>query len=233
MARRPVFVPLVEGPAFVKEIMVDFTWVPGMAESQKRKNVLSLHLAALKMGVEPVLEISTKSQKNLGEMLSAFNLKLNTSELRFIPVEAAFQGSKVFKSGGPYREFYRMTGREIRRDERLRNSGDLLRFDFVGDMWGLEPKTAFYDWLYLTALSQNPNLSSQLLEYRGFTDIEFNPEKSINCQARSAALFVALSKRNFLEKALLSKEDYLETIAAKHTPNQQPRNNEQLKLFSE
>lgn len=231
MAKRPVFIPLVEGPKFVDEIMLDFTWVPGMAESQKRKNVLSLHLAANKKGIDPVLEISTKSQKVLGEALSAFNLKLLTPDIGYITVEAAFQGSKVFQNGGPYREYYRMTGREIRHDERLRTSGDLLRFDFAGDIWGLEPKTAFYDWLYLTALSQNPNLSNQLLEYQGFTDIEFNPEKSLNCQARSAALFVALFKRNLLERALQSKEHYLETIGAKHVPERQSRKNEQMRLF--
>ena len=32
----------------------------------------------------------------------------------------------------------------------------------------------------------------ELLTYRAFTDIEFNPDKSFNCQARSCALLVSL-----------------------------------------
>ena len=40
----------------------------------------------------------------------------------------------------------------------------------------------------------------QLIQYEAFTDIEFNPQKSINCQAYSVAMFVALSKRNLLDK---------------------------------
>lgn len=88
-----------------------------------------------------------------------------------------------------------MTGREIRADERLCISGRLLGFDLAGQKWGLEPKTAFYDWLYLTALMQNPQLSIQILDFEDFTDVEFNPEKSISCQARTATLFVALKQR--------------------------------------
>jgi len=198
MASRPIFIPKLSGPRFVEEINLEFTWIPGMAVSQKKKNVAALHQAAYRKGYKSVLEISTKSQMPLGEALSAFNLRLKTHNLGSITVEAAFQGSKVFEKGGPYREFYQMLGRDIKRDDRLRNSGNLLGFDFNGEKWELDPKTAFYDWLYLTALSQNPDLSSQILEFDGFSDIEFNPEKSLNCQARSAAMFVALSSAEYL-----------------------------------
>ena len=37
-----------------------------------------------------------------------------------------------------------------------------------------------------------PSLDENLEIYDAFTDIEFNPNKSINCQARSCALFLAL-----------------------------------------
>ncbi len=209
MANRPLFVPKSTGPAFVAEVSLEFTWVAGMAASQKRKNVVSLHKAAFQRGYDTVLEISTKSQVPLGEALSAFSLMLDLRGTGKLCVEAAFQGSKVFENGGPYSEFYKMTGREIRADERLRNSGRLLGFDLAGQKWGLEPKTAFYDWLYLTALMQNPALSSQILDFEGFTDIEFNPEKSINCQARTAALFVSIKRRGIFEEVLRSKTDFL------------------------
>lgn len=228
MAKRPIFVSRTNGPPFVEEIMVEFKWIPGIAISQKKKNVASMHLVAQQMGIQPLLEISTKSQLALGKALSAFNLKLDVKNLGRISVEAAFQGSKVFQGGGPYREFYRMSGREIRKDERLRNSGSLEHFNFAGENWVLEPKTAFYDWLYLTALSQNYALSSQLLAFKGFTDIEFNPEKSFNCQARSAALYVALMRKGIFEQVMHSKSSFLNMV---YSDKPSPSNPQQLSLL--
>ena len=37
-----------------------------------------------------------------------------------------------------------------------------------------------------------------MLQYQAFTDIEFNPEKSLNCQAYSAALYLSMIKNNIL-----------------------------------
>jgi hypothetical protein len=37
-----------------------------------------------------------------------------------------------------------------------------------------------------------------MLQYQAFTDIEFNPEKSLNCQAYSAALYLSMVKNNIL-----------------------------------
>ena len=44
----------------------------------------------------------------------------------------------------------------------------------------------------MNALLENEHIRNQLLEYEGFTDIAFNPKKSFNCQAYSAALFISL-----------------------------------------
>ncbi|MFG0918360.1 MULTISPECIES: DarT1-associated NADAR antitoxin family protein [Pseudomonas] len=52
----------------------------------------------------------------------------------------------------------------------------------------------------------------EILSYSAFTDIEFNPEKSINCQAYSVALFVSLHKQNLLDDAIASKESFLSTV---------------------
>ncbi|MFP3398368.1 hypothetical protein SB749_18775, partial [Brevibacterium sp. SIMBA_078] len=82
------------------------------------------------------------------------------------------------------------------------------------------PKTLFYDWLYLNALSLNEELIKEVIKYDAFTDIEFNPGKSINCQARSVALFVALYKTGELEEAL-SSEDNFKKIAFKHQLNKE------------
>ena len=37
----------------------------------------------------------------------------------------------------------------------------------------------FYSWLYFIALNQNERLKVEILNYEAFTDIEFNPEKSL------------------------------------------------------
>ncbi|MEW6281612.1 MAG: hypothetical protein AB1758_23580 [Candidatus Eremiobacterota bacterium] len=68
----------------------------------------------------------------------------------------------------------------------------MVGFRFFDQDVPTRPLTAFYDWLYVRALRQNPDESEQLRGYRGFTDIAFNPARSLNCQARSAALYVAL-----------------------------------------
>ena len=45
-----------------------------------------------------------------------------------------------------------------------------------------------------------------------FTDIEFNPEKSFNCQARSCALYVALLKAGILRDAMTDPESFVEVL---------------------
>lgn len=83
----------------------------------------------------------------------------------------------------------------------------------------MEPKTAFYDWLYLNALNQNQDLAAELTKYDVFTDIEFNPNRSISCQAKSAALYVSLIKLNLLHEALKSKDDFLSILKKREYKN--------------
>lgn len=213
MATRPIFLPDATPGKFVKEIELSFKWFPGYSLSQKQKSVQSLHRAAQDQGIFPILEISSKSEDPLGVQLSAFNLKLLHRDGIQISVESAYQGSKVFENGGPFKEFFSMTGRQIKKDERLYQSGKLVAFEFDSDCWPLEPLTAFYDWLYLTALHQNPELSNRLLGFKGFSDIAFNPKKSFSCQARSAALFVSLTQRDLIVTALRSKDEFLRILS--------------------
>ena len=51
-----------------------------------------------------------------------------------------------------------------------------------------------------------------LYKYAGFTDVEFNPSRSINCQARSAALFLSLMKRDQLDEAMQSPQRFVSTL---------------------
>ena len=54
----------------------------------------------------------------------------------------------------------------------------------------------------------NTELTKQIIEYDAFTDIEFNPSKSINCQAQAAAIFVSLYRKGILEEALLDIDSF-------------------------
>ena len=203
MAERPVFISNSGKPCFMEKI-VSFTYYSGFSLAQKQRSIESLHRAF--DSVCPghrVLEISSKSDTGLGVRLSAFNLKFEseTSGSTFF-IENLFQSSKVFENGGPYTDLLYVSPKDAKRDEWLRTSGKLLRFEYSGKCWPPEPKTMFYDWLYMTALNQDEELSSAIMEYDAFTDIEFNPKKSLNCQARSAAIFVSLAKQGLLTEAL-------------------------------
>lgn len=212
MAKRPIFIPRFDGARLVEEIQVEFTWHPGFAPVQKKKNIEGLHEAAKQRGLQSILEISTKSDQRLGVRLSAFNLKIEAPPFGDVPLECVYQGSKIFKDGGPFVDLYTKEPREAKRDERLKNSGDLVGFQFGNNVWKLEPKTAFYDWLYIKSLHKFSDFLERLFVYDGFSDIEFNPEKSLNCQARSCALLVSLMKKNLLSVAITDSEQFISIL---------------------
>lgn len=66
---------------------------------------------------------------------------------------------------------------------------------------------------HINALHKRPELAEQVLTYRAFSDIAFNPERSINCQAYAAALYVSLCERGLLTDVLLRDQStYLSVI---------------------
>ena len=119
MAERPIFIPDPESPELVKELFLHLTWHPGFALSQKKKNIAALHESAARVGYAPLLEVSTKSEEKVGQRLSAFNLKVYSEQLGEMPLEMAFQGSKVFEGGGPFNDlYYAKDSRDAKRDPR-------------------------------------------------------------------------------------------------------------------
>ena len=202
MAKRPIFIPEYIKNTFVNRDNIDFQYYNGLALVQKQKSIASLHEAIQeKYGFKKILEVSSKSQDQLGIDLSAFNLMMvdKKSNKRF-SVECAFQSSKVFEYGGPFIDLLDKTSREAKKDQRLKESGELLKFFFYDREWDLLPRTAFYDWLYINVLNANPQYHDELSQYEAFTDIEFNPEKSINCQANSIAMFLSIKQKGLLDK---------------------------------
>lgn len=228
MAKRPVFSASKNG---VKETLVEFNWFPGFAPSQKKKSIQSLHENYIEKNTNyKILEISSKSDLELGISLSAFNLSVNHNG-EFIPFESLFQGSKVFELGGPYSDIYFKDSRTAKQDIRLKNSGEIIGFKYENKDWPNEPKTFFYDWMYINTVLNQRNLLEQIIQYDSFTDIEFNPKKSFNCQAKAAALLVSLHMNNHIEKLTpeLLLTYYKSTKPAKK--KMKDNNTEQISLF--
>ena len=212
MADRPVFIATKDELNVIEET-VNFEFFNGFALVQKQKSINSLHTAFLKQHPEKkVLEISSKSNNPLGVSLSAFNLKIRNKENEWIPLESVFQGGKIFERGGPYTDILHMPPWDAKKDPRLKENGNIVGFSYDDTFFPTEPKTFFYDWLYVNAVNQNPILKKEILDYDAFTDIEFNPKKSVNCQARSAAIYVSLVSRGLLDTSLSSVDSFKEIV---------------------
>ena len=213
MATRPLFIPADHPNRFVTTLNLEFHWHAGFSLTQKQKNITGLHTAAASAGYSRVLEVSTKSQDLVGRRLSAFNLTVELEDGNSIPLESAFQGSKVFERGGPFDDLYRAEPSVAKRDPRLHASGRLVEFKFGSQRMANTPPTAFYDWLYINAVLRSGIDMKSILSYDGFTDIEFNPKKSLNCQARACAQLVSMHHRGLLNQNAISALQYLHFVA--------------------
>ena len=208
MAEKMIFISSEE--SFFEEAIIEYKYYSGFALSQKRKCIHSLHESIKRLYPgKSILEISTKSDKDEGVRSSAFNLLFYQEELgESRHIENVFQAAKVFENGGPYIDLLDVAPKDAKRDPRLVESGQLVCFDLNGKKWPLIPKTMFYDWIYITSLKQNMTLAKQLLKYDIFTDIEYNHKRSLNCQARAAAIFVSLYRKNMLDELTESPERF-------------------------
>lgn len=200
MANRPVFL-VREAAPYYSVFNADFVWSKGLALSQKRKNIDAIHKRfEMEFPKKRVLEISSKSTMELGVSAGAFNLKKAVKSINAeVPVENIYQSSKVFTHGGPYTDLLNSAPMDAKRDERLKTSGKLVSYSFEGTEYPLVPFNAFYDYIYIKALIENPLIGDGLMDYSGFTDIAFTPAKGLNCQARSAAIYVSLRRLGQLE----------------------------------
>lgn len=212
MAKRPVYITTATNKHIEKKT-VEFEWFPGFSVSQKQKSVISLHKEIKRIYTESkILEVSSKSESELGVSLSAFNLMIKTKKENFFSVESAFQASKIFEKGGPYIDLLERSSLEAKKDSRLKNSGNITGFKYFERCFPINPSTFFYNWLYINTLSTHKLLADEVMDYDIFTDIEFNPNKSINCQAEAIAIFVSLKKRNELNEALKSVDNFKKIV---------------------
>ena len=160
MAIRPVFIESSKPPYF-KMVNIEFKWNGGFAKCQSQKNINAIHTAFLSNHPDyGILEISSKSTEEIGTKLSAFSLlKYVPSINKSIPVECIYQGSKVFSNGGPYTDLYLKSPKEAKTDGRLKSSGELTGFHFESIDYPLGNDFTFYDYIYISALNENPILA--------------------------------------------------------------------------
>lgn len=201
MSVRPVYMPKLTRPFYTIE-NYEFDWAPGQAAAQKKKNSQMLQsLWKEKHPDQTILEVSTKSDQENGVKLSPFNLSRRLPSLRKeFPVENIYQASKTFRHGGPYVDLLGVTPNKAVADPRLRDSGELTSFRLEGVEYPTRPDFLFYTWLYINALLENPGLAQIVKKTDAFCDIEFNPEKGTNNQARACAVFLSLSRLGLLDE---------------------------------
>ena len=189
MTERPCFV--VGEDNLIREPLIKFNWVSGLAFSQRVKCAESL-ARAIKEELPNAahLEISSKSRTELGKSLSAFNLLLDGLSL-----ESVYHSSKVYEDGTQFEFLKNETAKFSKRFMRENgySHGELVKFRLNKKDYPKTPRNAFYDWIYINSLIQS-KVSNEVLEYNAFTDIEFNHKKNINCQAQALALYVAIKK---------------------------------------
>ena len=210
MAKRPVFIARDIFPFFeIQEI--EFEYHSGFAASQKQKSIRELHKNFHEMNDMSLLEISTRSTEILGVSLSAFNLSMKVGGSEHI-VECVFQGSKRFEKGGPFTDLYSVNPWEAKKDSRLKENGQLIDFQLLNEHFSNQPLDFFYNWIYINAVYQHADYLTEIQKYDAFTDIEFNPKKSINCQAKAIAIMVGLMKANLLVVCLEDKLSFIDIV---------------------
>lgn len=225
MAHRPIFIPGDhKGPLF-RELSVQFRWHSGMAPVQKKRSVTELHQEAKMLGCKNVLEVSTKSELEIGRRLSAFVLDVELSGITS-KIECVYQGSKVFQKAGPFNNLVECRPIDAKRYFKDKDFGLITHFEFFGQTYENLPFHAFYDWLFLRALSPHKAfLEDNLNRFDAYSDIEFNPSRSINTQARSMAIISSLlGRRQF--KRCVEDFDYFRS----HLEKIEKKNSTQIEL---
>ena len=209
MAKRPVFVPNPSGTRLVTEVPVEFHWHPGMAASQKKKKRCRIACG----GEQPsrtcqyprdIEQVRAQGRHPAQRIPSAPDERTGMRP----PWNAGSREARFSKAADPLP--ISISSPRAKQNVTLDcvKAGDLVGFRFEGRDFPLSPATAFYDWIYIRALAPHSDWAQKLGRFDAFSDIEFNPTKSVNCQARSCATFVALCHRREVQAAANDFDHY-------------------------
>lgn len=165
---------------------VRFEWFHGLSDQQKQHSIASLHHIIAELDKTSVpLEISTNGTDPLGVKLSAINLKLDGYAM-----ENVFWSSMIFEKGGPFRELLNVRSKATIPDRRIRESGEIIGFNYDGKDFPVEPRTLFYDYICIKAVKQSLTADEikRISEFTHFTNVDFDPYKSNSTHAKSIAI---------------------------------------------
>lgn len=174
----------------VNKCIIEFKWEPGLSISQKRRSCNNLMCKLNYVGNFSPLDISSASTEKLGVALSAFNLMW-----RGKPLECWYQGSKIYSIAGAMHKLYNATSMEAKQSMKASNLGKLIGFNLEGVEYPTEPRTAFYDWIYLYAMLENYGQGLDLSQYDTFTDVQATLDVDA-CQARTVAEYRLMQLTN-------------------------------------
>lgn len=193
---------------------IEIKWASGFSYSQKQKNIVTLHEAIserFNVSTNEILEVSTKSLLEIGKMLSSINLEFEIEGKKYF-FESVYQSCKVFQDGllGTihHPEWIELESFEAKKASQAINL-PLVEFKFKDMTFPLEPKTMFFDWLYISCINQL-NIKFLIDPYYYFTDIEFNPIKMISTQAQALCKYKNLVEQNLIEEFLKNPKKFYE-----------------------
>lgn len=168
-----------------------------------------------------VLEISSRSDEEIGRSLSAMRLPAARSDdERRLPVESIYQAAKCYGEQGPGEALSNGFNAK-RHDRERRRAGGLTGFEHGGTFWPTGSGSAFYDQLWIKAAADGGNeLTGRLEGYDGFSDQFHRPGQSVACQARAAAILVGLERAGRLQ-SVQDVNDWAATL--KLPPGGSPR----------
>lgn len=197
----------------IEERNYNFEWFMGCSVAQLRRSIRALHKEIRNSGYGKIIEVSTKSEDEIGRKLSPLNLMVCIDD-ESLPMESYYQGSKVFDDNGckiklsecehilPWK-----TKQFIRETVKERNL-KLVEFDFKGNKFDLSSKGMCFDYIYILGLIQNESLGDYIMNYEVFTDLMFKKETGIGCQARSCALYKYLRTNGLLENFIKNPHEF-------------------------
>lgn len=199
MAKRIVYTKTKEAP-FYNTFEVDFVWAQGLNKVCRRRSIANLLNETGRLYPHlKVLDVSYVSDQEMGVKLSSVNLPITLASGKPIPVECAYQGSRLINHAGPYEEL--LDADAIKAKEHPRMSGENTGFLIDDKEYAADVLPSFYDWLYCRALNQNPELAIALEKFDAYCSI-MSPVGSIKCEARAAAIYEGLRMSGQLSECL-------------------------------
>lgn len=119
MAKRIVYMKAKKAP-FYKSLEVDFVWAPGLNKICRKRSITNLLTEIGRLYPNSrVLDVSYVSNQEIGVRLSSVALPITLASGKTIPVECAYQGSRLINHAGPFKELFDVDAMKAKDDPRM------------------------------------------------------------------------------------------------------------------